>query len=323
MVTFGPVPSRRLGESLGISLTPHKTCSYNCVYCQLGRTTDLRVKRESFFARDAIMKEIEEKLSSSKPDYLTFSGDGEPTLSGDIGWIIRRCKEQWNFPVAVLTNGSLLNRDEVIQDLLQADVVMPSLDAGSAKTFRKVNRPHRSVVYGDVLQGLVDFRREYKGRLWLEVMLVRGLNDRENHVVRLKNRIAQIAPDRTYVLCPTRPPAEEYVQPPRPIDYIRALKQLGSTTPIKKLESGQVNVAKTSDARLAILDVARRHPLRRGQAGRIEESLHAIGIVQDLCKSGELIKIDYQGESFLVPWELLKDKKDTTFHEQGGRLSFK
>ena len=169
---YGPVPSRRLGRSLGVSPIPRKTCTYSCVYCHLGPTTRLTVARESFFPKDEIYDEIASALPEADADYVTFSGDGEPTLCKDLGWLIRRCKADFDTPVAVITNGSLLSLPEVREELREADLVMPSLDAGSAGVFRQINRPERSLEFDTVIEGLVAFRNEYPGLIWLEVMLV-------------------------------------------------------------------------------------------------------------------------------------------------------
>lgn len=168
---FGPVPSHRLGRSLGIDVVPYKTCSYNCIYCQLGRTTCKTIERQERVGWELILDELRRSLDT-RPDYITFSGSGEPTLYAGLGELIERIKSVTSVPIAVLTNGSLLWRPDVRQDLQQADLVIPSLDAGDELHFQGVNRPHRSLSLEQVVEGLIAFRREFSGKYWLEVLVV-------------------------------------------------------------------------------------------------------------------------------------------------------
>jgi len=306
VVTFGPVPSRRLGSSLGVSLVPHKTCTYNCVYCQLGRTINLSTERRSFFSKESIIKEIGDRLAVSRPDYITFAGDGEPTLSKDLGWILRRAKENWDIPLAVLTNGSLLFMDEVLEDIQCADIVMPSLDAGVAAAYNRINRPHRRLSFEDLMSGLQSLQYGFPGKVWLEVMLVGHQNDSTYEVNRIRDAINVIKPDRVQVLTPTRPPAERWVEIPGAKKFLRALKILRGTVPQKvsclnKMESGKFDIGRAFDAREAIWSICSRHPLRRGQAAAIEAELKAIGTVEEMCCNGELIEIEHEGECYVVP----------------------
>jgi wyosine [tRNA(Phe)-imidazoG37] synthetase (radical SAM superfamily) len=205
---FGPVPSRRLGRSLGIDLIPPKTCTYDCLYCQVGRTTEKTITRKSWVNVDEVIAELKTKLSA-KPDFLTFSGSGEPTLYSDCGQLIEKIKQITNVPIAVLTNGSLLFMPEVRRELLAADVVMPSLDAGDAETFKKVNRPCPQITFDKMLQGLIDFRKEFKGKYWLEVFLIAGLNDSDEQIKKIAACIEKIRPDIVQLNTVTRPPAED------------------------------------------------------------------------------------------------------------------
>ena len=204
---FGPVPSRRLGRSLGIDLIPSKTCTYDCLYCQIGRTTKKTITRKSWINIDEIIAELKTRLST-KPDYITLSGSGEPTLSGDCGQLIEKIKQITNVPIAVLTNGSLLFMPEVRKELLAADIVMPSLDAGDEGTFKKINRPCPQITFDKMLQGLIDFRKEFKGKYWLEVFLITGLNDNDEQVNKIAACIEKIQPDKVQLNTVTRPPAE-------------------------------------------------------------------------------------------------------------------
>jgi len=209
---FGPVPSRRLGRSLGVDLVPFKTCTYDCIYCQLGRTTNKTMQRKEWVPTDIVINQLKAKLSS-KPDYITLSGSGEPTLSPRLEELISKIKGITDIPVAVLTNGSLLWLPEVRNALKSADMVVPSLDAGSSQIFQYVNRPHPDITFSKMLQGLVEFRKDYGGQYWLEVFLLAGVTTPEMEINRLKTCINAIQPDKVQVNTVTRPPAEGFAEP--------------------------------------------------------------------------------------------------------------
>ncbi len=194
---FGPVPSRRLGMSLGIDLVPHKVCTLNCVYCECGRTTKLTLERNEYVPYDAVVKELQHYLTNNPvPDYVTFSGSGEPTLNSRIGDVLQFIKSNYpNIPVAVLTNGTLFYQKQVRAELLDADVVLPSLDAASELSFRKINRPFPKLNINEYIQGLVDFKKEYSGKIWLEVLIVPGYNDNPEDLQLLKKAFEKIKPD--------------------------------------------------------------------------------------------------------------------------------
>lgn len=212
---FGPVPSRRLGKSLGVDLVPFKTCTYNCIYCQLGRTTNHTLERKTYTKASEVIEELKKKLSNlaTPPDYITFSGSGEPTLNSEIGLIIGEIKKITSIPIVVLTNGSLLHLEKVRADLANADLVIPSLDAASPQLFEFINRPHHSLGLRQILNGLKKFRSEFKGQIWLEIMLCAGINDDPKELTRLKEVIESIGPDRVQLNTVVRPPAEEFACP--------------------------------------------------------------------------------------------------------------
>ncbi|KPK96051.1 hypothetical protein AMJ80_02145 [bacterium SM23_31] len=306
MYTFGPVPSRRLGQSLGVSPIPPKTCTYSCVYCQLGRTNRLRFRRESFFPKEDIFKEITDRITNCKVDYITMVGDGEPTLSADLGWIIKKCKENFSIPVAVITNGSLFFKPDVREDLLEADVVLPSLDAGSEMLFKSINRPHGSINYSKMLHGLETFRRVYSGQLWLEVMLVKGLNDSEEALAEIGEAIKRITPDRLYIVTPVRPPAESWVKPPSPEDIIRAQKILGQGEAVKDREEGRFGILEYRDAYQAIIETSSRHPLRVEQALEIEKAFGEQGVVDTMVDDECLVKVRHDNCEYLLPKSFIR-----------------
>lgn len=194
---FGPVPSRRLGMSLGIDLVPHKVCTLNCIYCECGRTTKLTLERNEYVPYDVVVKELQHYLTNNPvPDYITFSGSGEPTLNSRIGDVLQFIKSNYpNIPVAVLTNGTLFYQKQVRAELLDADVVLPSLDAASDLSFRKINRPFNKLNINEYIQGLVDFRKEYSGKIWLEVLILPGYNDNPEDLQLLKEAFEKIKPD--------------------------------------------------------------------------------------------------------------------------------
>jgi len=212
---FGPVPSRRLGRSLGVDLVPYKTCTFDCIYCDLGRTTHKTVSRQPYVPPEEIQAELELYLSVSgrEPDYITISGSGEPTLDTGIGKIIRKIKDITSTPLAVLTNSSLLSSDEVRKDLLEADVVLPSLDAITPALFEYINRPHTSLRIEEIISGLIQFRKQYRGQIWLEVLFCRGVNDNREEIERLREVIKKIEPDRIQLNTLSMPPAEDFVFP--------------------------------------------------------------------------------------------------------------
>jgi len=204
---FGPVPSRRLGRSLGVDLVPFKTCTYDCIYCQLGPTTCRTVERKAWAPLDEVLEQVRGALSA-EPDYVTLSGSGEPTLHVHLGDLIAGIKGLTDVPVAVLTNGSLLWRPEVRRALVEADLVVPSLDAGDEAAFQRVNRPHPSLRFEQVVEGLAAFRKEYQGRYWLEVFLVDGITTTEDQVRKMADIARRIDPDRVQLNTVTRPPSD-------------------------------------------------------------------------------------------------------------------
>ncbi|RLD64972.1 MAG: radical SAM protein [Bacteroidetes bacterium] len=204
---FGPVPSRRLGLSLGVDLVPKKVCSFNCVYCEVGKTSKLTVDRKEYVLFEKVKSEIQDFMKSSpRIDYITFSGAGEPTLNSRLGELISFVKH--NYPdnrVAVLTNGSLLSDGDLRKELLLADVILPSLDAASQDVFERIDRPHKQILIEEYIQGLVDFRKEYKGEIWLEIMLIKDYNDSDNELGKLRSAVHLINPDRIQLNTLDRP----------------------------------------------------------------------------------------------------------------------
>ena len=215
---YGPVKSRRLGLSLGLSLTPQKTCSFNCVYCQLGKTTLTTCERREYIPMQEILEELRAWLENNSTvagslNFITLSGSGEPTLNLKIGELIREIKNISNSKAAVITNASLLRDASVREELRGADLIVPSLDAVTKAIFEKVNKPHPDIKIEEVIEGLAALRKEFRGQIWLEVMLVKGVNDDLRQIKKLKEVIDRINPDKVQLNSPVRTTAEENIFP--------------------------------------------------------------------------------------------------------------
>jgi len=290
---FGPVPSRRLGQSLGIDTIPLKTCNWNCVYCQLGRTKPLNNERKDYFPLGEMILEIKEALASRNPeeiDWITFVGSGEPTLHAGIGWLIKEVKKLTEIPLAVITNGSLLFLQSVRTALVPADAVLPSLDAGTPEMYKKINRPHPDVPFDKFLNGLVAFRNEFKNQLWVEVMLVKGVNDTEKALTDIAKAMEEVQPNQVHLGTPTRPPAEKWVQPPNEEGIMRATAIIGQVAQVIHPQEEKVNLKDTGNIVDYLVDIITRHPLSKKQLSRSIEHLpqekrdHIVGSLKTSLK---------------------------------------
>ena len=212
---FGPVPSRRLGISLGVDLIPPKTCSYNCIYCESGKTTNLTVERREYVPLNDVLKELDGVLKTHpRLDFVTYSGSGEPTLYSRISEVTRFVKENYpEYKTALLTNGSLFHDEKVRRDCLDIDVVIPSLDCAGETEFKKVDRPHHSLSAAVVNEGIAKFRTEYTGQIWLEIFIVPGINDTDEEIGRINDWIAKIRPDKIQLNTLDRPGAVDWIRP--------------------------------------------------------------------------------------------------------------
>jgi wyosine [tRNA(Phe)-imidazoG37] synthetase (radical SAM superfamily) len=265
---FGPVPSRRLGRSLGIDPIPLKTCNWNCVYCQLGRSRPVVNLRKEYIAPDLILEQAMRFLDEhdhTDIDWVTFVGSGEPLLNAGLGWMIRELKARCDIPVAVITNGALLHIPDIRQEMLAADALLPSLDAGTAELYRKINRPHARIPFELHLQGLIDFGLEYRGNLWPEVMLIRGMNDSEEALSDLAAAFRKIKPDCIHLNLPSRPPAETWVRPADEEGILRAMAFLGNVGQVVHPAEGNYERGGESDPLSSILAIIQRHPMREDE----------------------------------------------------------
>ena len=259
---YGPVPSRRLGFSLGIDIIPSKTCTLDCIYCQLGPTTDKTLGRSKYFSPGEILAQIKKKISSGqRVDYITFSGSGEPTLNTNLGKLIREIKKFTTIPVAVLTNSTLFIQRDVRKALRAADLVVPSLDAASQDIFEKINRPCSPLKIEEIIEGLRTFRREYKGIIWLEVMLVKGVNDSPAHINELKEAISRIEPDKIQLNTVIRPPAERTARPLSPEELEKIKKVFGKNCEIIAEFDKKAQESLSGNLELAILAMVQRRPV--------------------------------------------------------------
>jgi wyosine [tRNA(Phe)-imidazoG37] synthetase (radical SAM superfamily) len=205
---YGPVPSRRLGLSCGIDIVPLKVCTLNCIYCQLGKTAKTTIERKEYIPIEPVLSELKEALAEGlQVDYFTLAGSGEPTLNSKLGELIDGIKKLTNIPVAILTNGTLLYREDVRADCARADVVMPSLDAGDEQTFQKINRPKGIISIEKLISGLCTFRKDFSGQIWLEVFLIEGINTGSEHIIKLQETIEIIKPDKIHLNTVVRPTA--------------------------------------------------------------------------------------------------------------------
>ncbi len=304
---FGPVSSKRLGQSLGVDLLPSKSCTWNCVYCQLGRTRDYVTERREFFPKEEILSEILDVVASGKPiDWITFVGSGETTLYKGLDWLIAEVKKASKIPVAVITNGSLLSDPEVRRELLEADAVLPSLNAGSPELFERIDRPAPGFSFEKHVEGLRLFRQEYRGKLWVEVMLIRGLNDSEEALNDMAAVLVEIRPDMIHLVMPTRPAPESFVGIPDEELIQRAVFILSFSAPVLNPAKGEMNLGSADGLLDTVSGIATRHPVQEreleaalgklfdGDAAKIRETMG------ELLASGRFEKVRQGGELYWI-----------------------
>ncbi|MBW2655456.1 MAG: radical SAM protein [Deltaproteobacteria bacterium] len=261
---FGPVPSRRLGMSLGVDLVPHKVCSLNCIYCECGPTTDLTLQRKEYIPYDGVVEELKNYMENNPaPDYITFSGAGEPTLNSRIGDVLNFIKTNWpDIPVALLTNGSLFNHEQVRTQILKADLVLPSLDAASDATFHKIDRPFHKIKIENYIQGLIDFRKEYNGKIWLEILILPDINDSINDLLLLKEAILKINPDKVQLNTLDRPGTVNNLRPANKaeLQQIVTFWEFNNTEIIASVPERKNMKSYREDTETAILETISRRP---------------------------------------------------------------
>ena len=304
-LAFGPVPSRRLGISIGVNVVPPKVCSYNCVYCQLGRTTRLTVERRVYTSTDQIVHSVNEKLSEApKTDYVTIIGDGEPTLASNLGDVRSRISSGWAGKTALLTNGSLLWLSEVRSVASDFDVILPTVSAGDAATYRKLHRPHGSLSFDEYIGGLKAFCSEHGDRTWAEVMLVRGLNDSPESLRMIGALMDELGPAEVHITSPIRPPSVSSVQPPTTDSVRLAIREIPGAIDFTHPEGSDLPVSRADPVR-HLMEITGTHPLRHSQAlgvlvnaGMSERD--AEDTLGSLVQSGAVVSLEREGQVFYV-----------------------
>jgi wyosine [tRNA(Phe)-imidazoG37] synthetase (radical SAM superfamily) len=258
--TFGPVPSRRLGLSLGVDVIPNKLCSLDCVYCEVGVTDKRGLARKEYLSASEILAEVKEMVAEyPNLDHITISGSGEPTLNSKIGDIIRGIKKITNVPVAVLTNGTLLDNSEVRRDLMDADIVSPSLDAVTPEVFIKVDRPNPKLEIGNIIDGIKKFKKEYKGKMWIEILFVKGINDHDEEVLKMKQVLDEIKPEKIHLNTVIRPPAYSFAKPVGEERLKEIQKILGENSEIiSAFKKTKTNTEHASDPDAVLILLKRR-----------------------------------------------------------------
>ncbi|MGC8900285.1 MAG: radical SAM protein [bacterium] len=314
MILFGPIPSRRLGRSLGINNIPPKCCSYSCVYCQIGRTDSMRRERSYFYSPDQIFKETAQKILelkklNEKVDYLSFVPDGEPTLDINLGKTIEKLKTL-GIKIAVITNASLIWDEQVRYDLLSADWVSLKIDTTDKEIWHKIDRPHGSLDLTKILSGIKEFSKQFKGRLVTETMLVKGLNDSQIVLEQTASFIGDIQPSIAYILVPTRPPAENWVVPPDEITlniayqiFVRSVKNVELLT-----HSEGTHFTFTGDAEKDLISILAVHPMNKKAVKEfLDRSNNDWGMIDKLIQTNIIRQVKYNGNEYFIRNLGLKD----------------
>ena len=309
-IVFGPVPSRRLGRSLGINnIPPPKRCSYSCIYCQLGGTKILTIERRQFYDTRILRKALSEKLSEVNEDdldYITFVPDGEPTLDRSLSEHVKTIRELSDKPIAILTNSTLISVEDVRRDLMKFDLVSIKLDAASEEIWRKINRPHSSLNLREILDGVKIFRREFPGKLISETMLIDGVNSERSEIKRIADELSKIDPDKAYIAIPTRPPAENWVKPVDEEKLVESYEIFSESLGRDRVElligyeGAGFKIGR--DPVRDLLSIATIHPIRLDYAHQIlSKSIHDPDeLIERLVNSGEMKLVKYRGRTFLV-----------------------
>ena len=307
MIAYGPVPSRRLGKSLGINNIPPKACTYACAYCQVGLTSDRMVERREFYSPTEISRAVDDRLEEVKQhgdavDFLSVVPDGEPTLDVNLGREIELLRK-FELPIAVITNSSLLGLPAVRKELAAADWVSLKVDTVDEDTWRRLNHPDRALNLSDILEGMATFRNMFNGTLVTETMLVAGVNDTDQHAANTAAFLSHLKPDKTYLAVPTRPPAQAWVRPPSSDALVRChhlfSKQVGNVEYLMGYEGDTFSAA--GKPRENLLGVTAVHPMRAQAVARLlDRSGDSWDIVEELLRDGSLREVDYAGQKYFV-----------------------
>jgi len=261
---FGPVPSRRLGLSLGVDLVPLKTCSLDCIYCECGRTTELIIDRKEYVPTEEVIKELDHYLKKTPElDYITFSGSGEPTLHNKIGEIVSFLKSNYpDIKIALLTNSTLLHNRSLQNEIINIDLLLPSLDAVSEDIFKKINRPSVDITVIKMIDGLIEFRKKFKGLIWIEMFIIQGINDSDKEIELFKETLTNIKPDKIQLNSLDRPGTESWVSKSSEDNLIK-IKDLLSPLPVEiiaKYQKGTRPLFEQENIEKKILSILYRRP---------------------------------------------------------------
>jgi len=300
---FGPVPSRRLGPVLGIDLVPHKICTFDCRYCDLGHTTRKTVTREVFYPPEEILAECEAWLKDNDPSairYVSICGSGEPTLYQGLGTVVGGLKRLTETPLAFVTNGALLGRREVQEELRGVDLVLPSLDTVNEAVFKVLNRPAPSLDVRGIVSGLEEFRRAFAGRIWLEICLCRGINDAPSDLERLRDALERIRPDRVQLNTPVRAPCEDVAYPLSEVQMEMARGILGPGAEIIESYRGGGPAYGSALDEENLLEILRRHPATRSELKEFFPAMEASidALIAHLVRKGSIYSVKHRGRSY-------------------------
>lgn len=305
---YGPIPSRRLGRSLGISPIPDKTCNFSCIYCMLGRTDHLTNEREEYFSLEAIIAELEDALRhvSPPPDHISIVGNGEPTLYLRLGELIQKAQALTSIPIAVITNGALLSEPAVREALADADIVLTSFNAPTEELFRRIDRPCPGITFEAMKQGLLDFAHtQRRGQLWVEMMLLEGINDSPETLAQTRWVLQDVKPDRVFVDTPIRPPAEDFAHPVTPEALMLAEKALGGAQ-LSGFDFGAFTIAVGTDPLETLAEVCKRHPMREDQATLllVNSGIDPLPVLDTLRTDPRFRIEQYGGQTFYLAREV-------------------
>ena len=308
-ITFGPVPSRRLGRSLGINNIPPKSCSYSCLYCQVGTTQGQKTEPQTFYSPQDIFHEVSEHLgtvnsANETVDYLTFVPDGEPTLDISLGKTIELL-QPLGIPIAVISNASLLWHEDVRTAIARADWVSLKIDSTIEKIWRQINRPPDALHLDDVMNGIRHFAREFHGKLVTETMLIKGINDNDENITGIANFIHEFGASTSYLAIPTRPTAEHGIRAPDETTLNRCYQIMAATVPnVEYLTRYKGDAfAFTGDVRRDLLSITAVHPMRESAVSELLSRANADwSLVDELITECKLKKVDYLGEHYIMRW---------------------
>jgi len=307
MITFGPIPSRRLGRSLGINNIPPKICTYSCVYCQIGKTSNMKIQPQVFYPSSKIFNEVQEKVEKSREkgesiDYLTFVPDGEPTLDINLGQEIKLIKSL-EIKIAVISNSSLIDQKQVRENLKEADLVSLKVDSVEEEIWRKVNHPHRSLCLKYILEGMLKFSESFREKIITETMLIKNVNDNSQHIKKVADFLAQLKPSKSYLSLPIRPPADSRVQSPSEEVVNRSYNLFK-----EKIEQVECLIgyegnafAFTGEVEEDILSITSVHPMREeALKDFLKRAKSDWSVIDRLIKQGQLVESEYKGHKFYI-----------------------